>query len=611
MEFSSFEIKNFRGIGHIKLQLDGNPRGNVFTLVGLNESGKTTVLEAINYLSFKTETLDPLELEGYSIADPHSLIPISKRSNFNEAVDVRVTVKLDPSDWQKIKSQLQKTLQIRLTRKFMELDITQRVKFKNSKHDAEISKQLWGVDFYGVDQNGTSRKLTQEEWHKAIAVIRPMLPGILYFPNFLFEFPDRIYLEDIGQEKEKHDFYCLVLQDILDALNNSLNLKTHILDRAKSSESSDKKALDGLLLEMGRNVTTTVFQAWNRIFGREMASKKIVIKCDTDEANRTYLQFQLEDLDGFYLINERSLGFRWFFVFLLLTQYRGFRKSASKNVLFLFDEPASNLHPSAQNQLLESFKKMSGNCRIIYTTHSHHLINPEWLENTFVVKNEGLNLLTDAESYTARKTNITLTRYREFAVHHPDQANYYRPILDVLDYSPSKLENIPDVVMIEGKNDYYSLQFMQNIILKSSTKVNFVPGMSSGSLDNLIRLYCAWGRQFIVLLDSDPEGKKQKARYEQLFESVVKGRIFTIDEIDSVWAGAEMESLFSTADKLAIQKEAYPTEAEYHKGHFNRAMQELLIRSKPVSISEGTKDKFTRILAFLSSKLAGFGNKKL
>src|SRR5690606_12065878 len=140
--------------------------------------------------------------------------------------------------------------------------------------------------------------------------MRPMLPSILYFPNFLFEFPDRIYLEDIGQAQEMHSFYCLVLQDILDALDNSLNLKTHVLDRAKSSEPSDKKALEGLLLEMGRNVTTTVFQAWNRIFGREMSSKKIVIKCDTDESQRAYIQFQLEDSDGFYFINERSLGFR-------------------------------------------------------------------------------------------------------------------------------------------------------------------------------------------------------------------------------------------------------------------------------------------------------------
>jgi predicted ATP-dependent endonuclease of OLD family len=58
---------------------------------------------------------------------------------------------------------------------------------------------------------------------------------------------------------------------------------------------------------------------------------------------------------------------------------------------------------------LESFRKLGSNCRIIYTTHSHHLINPEWLESTLVVRNEGIHLTQeDAESYNAKKTNITV-----------------------------------------------------------------------------------------------------------------------------------------------------------------------------------------------------------
>ena len=32
MEFSFFEIKNFRGIGHIRLQLDGSPKGKPVTI---------------------------------------------------------------------------------------------------------------------------------------------------------------------------------------------------------------------------------------------------------------------------------------------------------------------------------------------------------------------------------------------------------------------------------------------------------------------------------------------------------------------------------------------------------------------------------------------------
>ena len=43
-----------------------------------------------------------------------------------------------------------------------------------------------------------------------------------------------------------------------------------------------------------------------------------VLRCDVKK-------FKIEGDDGFCHLSERSLGFRWFFVFLLLTQFRGYR----------------------------------------------------------------------------------------------------------------------------------------------------------------------------------------------------------------------------------------------------------------------------------------------
>jgi predicted ATP-dependent endonuclease of OLD family len=115
----------------------------------------------------------------------------------------------------------------------------------------------------------------------------------------------------------------------------------------------------------------------------------------------------------------------------LLTHYRGFRESGPKGVLFLFDEPASNLHSSAQAELLESFEKFPDNCSIIYTTHSHHMINPAWLENTLVVKNKALDYNQNDDDYTTQRAEVSLEKYREFAVNHPDQTTYFQPILDI------------------------------------------------------------------------------------------------------------------------------------------------------------------------------------
>ena len=76
MKFTYFRFKNFKGIEDERLDLVRSPTSSVYTLVGLNESGKTTILEAINYFAYKPESLDALNLESSDIGDIHNLIPI-------------------------------------------------------------------------------------------------------------------------------------------------------------------------------------------------------------------------------------------------------------------------------------------------------------------------------------------------------------------------------------------------------------------------------------------------------------------------------------------------------------------------------------------------------
>ncbi len=64
MRYTSFEIKNFKGIRSLRLDLDAPPKGRIMTLVGLNECGKTTILEAIDYFTPGTEDLDPQDVAG-------------------------------------------------------------------------------------------------------------------------------------------------------------------------------------------------------------------------------------------------------------------------------------------------------------------------------------------------------------------------------------------------------------------------------------------------------------------------------------------------------------------------------------------------------------------
>lgn len=603
MKHKSFTIKNFKGVEKVRIDFDAQPRSRVYTLVGLNESGKTTILEALNFFTYKTENLDPLDLPGYSIKDVHELIPISKRSNFNETISIGVEFEMDEEDNEKLKQYPLKENGFELTQLIKDFLIEQVYQFNDSKIVENQPKVFWAINFKGKrGRSKAVKELSGEDWQKAIRYVSTLLPSVLFFPNFLFEFPDKIYLETVAEEPEKHEFYRTILQDVLDAVGKHHKLDRHVLDRAKSDDRNDWRALDSVLLEMGTNITSTVFGSWNRIFRRRIGNKEIAVKCDKDEKGKWYLQLRLRDGSELYAISERSLGFRWFFTFLLLTQYRGFRKGSSRNTLFLFDEPASNLHPSAQSQLLESFGKFPDSCSIIYTTHSHHLVNPNWLEGTYVVKNEGLDYDAEEDNYNAKNTSVTLHKYRNFAANHPNQTTYFQPVLDVLDYRPSELENVPSVVMVEGKNDFYTLKYFQDKVSQTSRDINLMPGTGSGSLDNVIRLYVAWGRKFIVLLDSDKAGLEQKKRYEDMYGVLVQDRIFSLRDIDSTWT-KEMESLISEDDRRVIQSLAYPDSKKFNKTHFNRAIQELYLTNQRPNLMTVTVDRFEKLLGFCAERL--------
>ena len=65
MNFLKFRIQNFKGIEDTTLNLNQVPSANIFTLIGLNESGKTTVLEALNFWSYSQESKDTIECLGF------------------------------------------------------------------------------------------------------------------------------------------------------------------------------------------------------------------------------------------------------------------------------------------------------------------------------------------------------------------------------------------------------------------------------------------------------------------------------------------------------------------------------------------------------------------
>lgn len=638
MYFKKFEISNFKGIQNLTLDLSGKVDSKIISLVGLNESGKTTILEALSFYYENLKDDDEIMLHNSMTSDVHSLIPKRLKANFNDEVIISGILGIEAKDKEWIEDACkQKELKLKNFEGMARVSV--HCEFKNSKIGQKILS--WGFYFSlrkkGGKKNEQINDAKNPTWKKMVEYSRKQIPPIIYYPNFLFEFPDKIYLEEpkpptppspknnplsndtnwktfLEQllpynqnftESKEQKFYRKLFQDILDSLKNKFSIQEHIMDRVRSEDEPDKDSLESLLSLASSKVTKTIFDSKFSNFIGDTSKKSINITFPKKDNNngRYYVEFKLVDGEDRYYIKERSLGFRWFFTFLIFTQFRLERQSALKP-FFLFDEPASNLHQTAQKRLLKRFENFitSYGITIIYTTHSHHLISPDWLENTFIVRNLGLDEKNE-DKYTTNMTDVSIMKYRQFAVKYPDQRTYYQPILDLLEYQPSSLESVSDVIMTEGKNDYYTLSYLNKVILGNKNTLNLLPGTSASALYPAIQMYLAWGRNFIVLLDSDKEGLANKKYYEEKFGIIVKGKIFTLKDFDSSLDKKRMESMFEENEQITIQKEIDISATKFDKKIFNSSIQELLVTKKNVQISNKTKERFGSFIEWLANRL--------
>lgn len=648
MYFASFEIENFKGIEKVKLDLTDQPANQIHTLVGLNESGKTTILEAISAFGNDSAPLEEALFEGMHKSSPiQDFVPKNKKSNFSESIVLKATLVFEAGEKEKLAKYLQQTSDIVLDCDKIkdELIIEKIFEFEDSIH--QRTRNNWDINFVARKTRGSVYRkysIYTSEAKKALAFIKyNMIPSISYFPTFLFDFPEKIYLDETDHESRTNQYYRNIIQDILNSLDENLNVQKHIVDRVYEEReredgkiwwilnpflySGDTKAqIDSVLFKIGDKITREVFQTWNEIFKRKITHKNIFVNFgieqdseEEEEEQRVYLEFYLKDGTQQFSITERSLGFRWFFCFLLFTQFRSFRK-ADKKTLFLFDEPASNLHSGAQNQLLESFPKItSDKCSIIYSTHSHHMINPKWLENTFIVENEGIDYDDSEQMYSyasSKDTNIKIEKYKSFVGQNPDKVTYFQPILEKLQYRPSALENIPDVVMLEGKHDFYTYNYFKSVILKSKVNVNFLPGVGSGKLEELIALYLGWGKNFIILLDSDKAGKEAQKKYQEewLLPSNV---VYTYEDINPNWKSKKLESFITEQDKNKIKQEILAdtektkiNNKKLTKKELARFLQEKYAAEESYTFSPQTTKDFTSIIKFCAEAITPKNIKK-
>ncbi len=561
---------------------------DITILVGMNESGKTSVLEAIaktNYFQddetfkfslthdyprrekkavdkgdqtpksitciyvFTQPVVDSIESEfgkGFFSFDP-----VSITTNYKNGSTINFTF---PDSLKFLETK---------TKAFGIHSATLMDKLKPAKTLADLEKVIGEYKDEGILTGLAKLKPYYENnnnWYHPIGEyiyrkhIKPNLPKFLYYDEY-YSLPSRIIIEELANGKIDQEE-----MKTAKALLELANLNPKDILEAKSFEDyvAELEATEAI-------ISDELFKYWttNKNLNIEF---KIEAREGTENRNVTtdYGQAKVVDVKIIEHIldirvknqrsrvslplRNRSKGFNWFFSFLVW--FKKIQEDQASKYILLLDEPGLNLHASAQADLLNFLEDLSVDYQIIYTTHSPFAIPSDKLHRvrTVLETQSGSQI---SESIQEKDPNTLF----------PLQAALGYDIAQNLFIGKKNL-------IVEGVSDLVFLETM-SAILQSAGRTGLDNGVTvipTGGLEKVatfISLMRGNKLELVCLLDSYTDASA-KAKFENIIQQklIHEKKVRFFHDYLPDYKQADIEDLFSAEDYLKFFNSAFTEYAD-------------------------------------------------
>jgi predicted ATPase len=244
-------------------------------------------------------------------------------------------------------------------------------------------------------------------------------------------------------------------------------------------------------------------------------------------------------------LNERSLGFRWFFSF-----YIAFAADTQggdmENAILLLDEPGLHLHAVAQQDLLRHFAEDFKN-QILFTTHSPFMIPVDDLDAVRTVNishDDGTTVTNDPTG--DRKTLFPLQTALGFN------------LTQTLFVGPANL-------VVEGVTDFWYLSSVAEYLedrgeLRRAPGMVITPAGGAQKVSYMVALLTSQQVRVVVLLDSEKESRRSGE--EMVRDKLIRqdGVLYVSVAMPDPNAEADIEDMLDPAVFDQLVRESYAAE---------------------------------------------------
>lgn len=520
MKFRRFHIHNYRAIREAVVNLNDG----LIPIIGINESGKSTLLQAIlcfdkrkdGYISESTEG-DHLECSNmYELSKNQAPCFVMAEVSFDNESEINsLCDKMQVTHSDQIKANL-----LAIFKNNRTLLLKRKISPEKSERTYEIS----GIDLPDETKNHFADLLSE------------YTPPIIYLNDRqlsdnigTINFPQGYIGEDWrpGRSKYQAENRALLEELFYISSEERYSLKDFLQLSSDKDRSNLKRAVESLL-------NSVVISEWEKLknlgIGVSDSSYSSNLQFEIDyqynpEDDKKTFSFYIRLIDRskssagkeFDLIS-RSKGFKWFLNFILKIKYNSDYLDHPSKALFLLDEPGSFLHSSAQEGLLEQLCQYSNSNPIIFCTHSQYFLNPRKIN------------ICSVKIVSRENGIITLKNFNEAGTSNYSGA--WSPLYHALHLATSihVFENsklvlgVSNAIITEGVTDFYFFDMLKNYSDKiASSTLHFIPGTGAGQLRELISICLSTSDKFMIFLDSDDAGEAAYNKYKKEFgDSIAK-----------------------------------------------------------------------------------------
>ena len=279
------------------------------------------------------------------------------------------------------------------------------------------------------------------------------------------------------------------------------------------------------------------------------------------------------------LLNRRAEGFKWTFSFIVNFAAET-QRAELKEAILLLDEPARNLHPTQQMGISDLLKNLAGSNQVLYATHSPFMIFDYTPGNLLVVELDKRKHLSrifydywNADDKTLTPILYGLSRGQVEAMVDREIGTNSRPIIIV--------ETMSDAMYLNAFD-----KFLQDPNI-SMNPLNVIAAFNKNSVLPLAIFYRNHGYNTFILLDDSDESK-------QISAQLVSNDFSAIQTIFFEREGKKLESI---EDYIVVEDYLHAVNQTYeiklrHEGYSNLSPQDVNAKE-----SRGTVNKLRKIWA--------------